>query len=242
MAETETKNEIRSMNDGDWYWIPRKVFEDYASKIGVVGLALYNAYSSYARDKGIAYPSQKVISQKIGISIKTIIKYNKILQDNGLIKIERKRSKGKTNLVTLLRVENVKEGKYDAVPSSVKVLKEVQTKDNNMKENTIEVDDKESSSLDVIEYFKSRVKEAKGFEPEIDWGKDGKLAKKRLKKYSFEEIKQLIDWYLNSKHFDKFGASLSVCLSAFMINFWKASKTGQRSVLDAFYPTWHYKK
>jgi transposase len=239
--EVETqKIEVRNIKDSDWYWIPRRVFEDYASKIGVIGLALYNAYSSYARDKGIAYPSQKVISQKLGISIKTIIKYNKILQDNGLIKIERKKGKGKTNLVTLLKVENVKEGKYGAVASSVEVLKEVQTKEKNMKENT-NVDDKESSALDVVEYFKSRVKEAKGFEPEIDWGKDGKLAKKRLKKYSFEEIKQLIDWYLNSKHFDKFGASLSVCLSAFMINLWKASKAGQKSI-EAFYPTWHYKE
>jgi transposase len=241
MEMENQKIEVRDIKDGDWYWIPRAVFEDYAFKIRVIGLALYNAYSSYARDKGTAYPSQKVISQKLGISIKTIIRYNKILQDNGLIKIERKKGKGKTNLVTLLKVENVKEGKYDSVPSSVKVLKEVQTKENNMKENTIEVDDKESSALDVIEYFKSKVKEAKGFEPEIDWGKDGGLAKKRLKKYSIEEITQLIDWYLNSKHFERFGASLSVCLSAFMINLWKASKAGQKTI-EAFYPTWHYKE
>jgi transposase len=240
MEMENQKIEVRNIKDSDWYWIPRVVFEDYTSKIGVIGLALYNAYSSYARDKGIAYPSQKVVSQKLGISIKTIIKYNKILQDNGLIKIERKKGKGKTNLVTLLKVENVKEGKYDAVPSSVKVLKEVQTKENNIKENT-NVDDKKLSALDVIEYFKSKVKEVKGFEPEIDWGKDGSLAKKRLKKYSIEEIKQLIDWYLNSKHFEKFGASLSVCLSAFMINLWKASKAGQKSI-EAFYPTWQYKK
>jgi DNA-binding transcriptional regulator YhcF (GntR family) len=241
MEMKNQKIEVRDIRDSDWYWIPRVVFEDYASKIGVIGLALYNAYSSYARDKGIAYPSQKVVSQKLGISIKTIIKYNKILQDNGLIKIERKKGKGKTNLVTLLKVENVKKSKYDAVASSVKVLKEIQTKENNMKENTIEVDDKKSSALDVIEYFKSKVKEAKGFEPEIDWGKDGALAKKRLKKYSFDKIKQLIDWYLNSKHFEKFGASLSVCLSAFMINLWKAGKAGQKSI-EAFYPTWHYKE
>jgi biotin operon repressor len=196
---------------------------------------LYNAYSSYTRDKGIAYPSQKVISQKLRISIKTIIKYNKILQDNGLIKIEKKKGKGKTNLVTLLKVGDVKEGKYDAVPSSVKMLKEVQLKENNMKENT-NVDDK-SSAVDVIEYFRKRVRELKGFNPEIDWGEDGGLAKNRLKKYSFGEIKQLIDWYLSSKHFERFGASLSICLSAFMINLWKASKGGQASI-EALYPAW----
>jgi DNA-binding transcriptional regulator YhcF (GntR family) len=240
MTEVLSEIEGRDIKDGDWYWASRKVFEDFASKIGVIGFALYNAYASYARDKGVAFPSQKTLAAKLGLSIKTIIKYNKILEANGLIKIERR--KGRANLITLLKVENVNQVHTPPVIGSVKVLKEVQTKDNNMKENTIEVDDKESSALDVIEYFKNKVKEAKGFEPEIDWGKDGALAKKKLKKYSFDEIKQLIDWYLNSKHFDKFGASLSVCLSAFIINLWKASKTGQRSVLDAFYPTWHYKK
>ncbi|MEM3573304.1 MAG: helix-turn-helix domain-containing protein [Nitrososphaeria archaeon] len=126
MKEEIQEIEVRDIKDGDWYWIPRKVFEDYASKIGVIGLALYNAYASYARDKGIAFPSQKIISQKLGISIKTIIKYNKILQSNGLISIEKRKGKGKTNLVTLLKVENLKEGKLGTEPSSVEVVKQVQ--------------------------------------------------------------------------------------------------------------------
>jgi len=51
MKKIASPAEFRSIEDGEWYWIPRRVFEDYASKIGVVGLALYNAYSSYARFK-----------------------------------------------------------------------------------------------------------------------------------------------------------------------------------------------
>jgi biotin operon repressor len=101
------KIEVRDIGDSDWYWIPRVVFEEYTPKIGVIGLALYNAYSSYARDKGVAFPSQRTLAEKLGLSIKTIIKYNRILETNGLIKIERKKGKGKTNLITLLKVENV---------------------------------------------------------------------------------------------------------------------------------------
>jgi hypothetical protein len=97
--------------------------------------------------------------------------------------------------------------------------------------------DAKASPLDVIEYFKRRVREFKGFEPEIDYGKDGRLAKERLKKYSFNEVKDLIDWYLNSEHFEKFGASPSICLSNFIINLWKASKMGQRSISN-LYPLW----
>lgn len=50
-----SKIEVRDIRDSDWYWISRRVFEDYAPKIGPIGLALYNAYASYARDKGSAF-------------------------------------------------------------------------------------------------------------------------------------------------------------------------------------------
>jgi hypothetical protein len=109
----------------------------------------------------------------------------------------------------------------------VKNVNLVQSKENIMKGNTTKVDAK-ASPIDVIDYFRKRVKELKGFDPEIDYGKDGLLAKKRLKKYSFKEIKELIDWYLTGEYFEKFGASLSICLSSFIINLWKASKTGQK--------------
>jgi hypothetical protein len=126
------------------------------------------------------------------------------------------------------------------VAGSEGVLKEVQTKENNIKENILKENtkvDAKASSIDVIEYFKKRIRELKGFEPEIDYGKDGRLAKERLKKYSFDEIRNLIDWYLNSEHFEKFGASLSICLSNSIINLWKASKAGQRSISN-LYPLW----
>ena len=226
--------EVRNIGDSDWYWVPRVIFEEYTPKIGVIGLALYNAYSSYARDKGIAFPSQKTLAEKLGLSIKTIIKYNRVLEANGLIRIERR--KGRTNLVILLRIENMNQVQTHPVTDSVRVLKEVQTKENNIKENTIEVDAK-ASPLDVIDYFKRKVKELRGFYPEIDYGKDGRLAKERLKKYSLDEIRDLIDWYLNSENFEKLGASLSICLSNFIVNLWKASKAGQRSISN-LYPLW----
>jgi DNA-binding transcriptional regulator YhcF (GntR family) len=236
MTEALSEIEVRNISDGDWYWVSRRVFEDFASKIGVVGFALYNAYASYARDKGVAFPSQETLAEKLGLSVKTIIKYNRILEANGLIKIERRKGKGKTNLITLLKVENVNQVQTHPVAGSVKVVKEVRMKDNNMKENTIEVDAK-ASPIDVINYFKKKVRELKGFNPEIDYGKDGRLAKERLKKYSLNEIRDLIDWYLSSEHFDKFGASLSICLSNFVVNLWKAFKNGQRSI-SSLYPIW----
>jgi DNA-binding transcriptional regulator YhcF (GntR family) len=232
------KIEVRSIEDGNWYWVSRKVLEGFASKIGVIGFALYSAYASYAGNKGVAFPSQKTLARMLKLSVKTIIKYNKKLQESGLIKIEKR--KGRSNLITLLKVEDMNQVQTPSVAGSDGVVKEVQTKENNIKENILKENtkvDAKASPLDVIEYFKKRVRELKGFDPEIDYGKDGKLAKERLKKYSFDEIRNLIDWYFNSEHFEKFGASLSICLSNFIVNLWKASKAGQRSISN-LYPLW----
>lgn len=240
MEKEIPKIEIRDIKDGGWYWIPRKVFEDYASKIGVIGLALYNAYASYARDKEVAFPSQKVISEKLGISVKTVIKYSKILQANGLIKIERWKGKGKTNLVTLLKVKNMKEGKLGTEPSSVEMVKQVQIERKEMKENKErEIDG--SIISEVFRYFREVVGNSKGFIPEFYFAKDGKLVKARLENYSLEEIKALIDWYLKSELSDRLGVSLSACFSAHVMNLWKADKN-QSLALERFYPSWQLKE
>ena len=228
--------EFRSIEDGEWYWIPRRVFEDYTSKIGVVGLALYNAYSSYARNKGVAFPSLRTLAEKLGVSTKTVIKYNRILEANGLIKIERRKGKKGGNLVTLLKVGDVKEGKLGGVSSSVRDVKEVQTKENKFKENKERKNKREAVNL-VLDYFREIVGETFGFEPEIDPGKDSRLVRLRLKKYSLEELKSLIKWYLKSQVSDKLGISVSACLSAHVINLWKQSKsTSER--LERMYPKW----
>lgn len=228
--EKELKIKTREMKDGDWYWISRDVLERYASKIGCIGLALYNAYASFARDKGYAFPSQKKIANLLGISVPTLIKYNRILEENGLIKIEKDREKQRTNTIYLL-----KKFKPTSKENLVESLKEVETKEKNIKENTNEVDDKSSLVKDIISFFKMKTKEAKGYYPEIDFAKDGKIVKQRLKKYKREEIEEMIDWYLHSPHSEKFGASLSICLSSNMINLWKASKNSS-SYLDKLYP------
>jgi DNA-binding Lrp family transcriptional regulator len=238
MEVQDQKIEVRNIEDGSWYWISRKVLEDFAPKIGVIGFALYSAYASYAGNKGVAFPSQRTLAKRLRISVKTIIKYNKKLQENGLIRIEKRR--GRSNLITLLKVEGMNQVQTPPVPGSEGVVKEFQTKENNIKENKLKENtkvDAKASPIDVIDYFKRRVRELKGFYPEIDYGKDCRLAKERLKKFSFEEIVDLIDWYLNSESFEKLGASLSICLSNFIINLWKASKAGQRSISN-LYPLW----
>ena len=236
MKKIASPTEFRSIEDGEWYWIPRRVFEDYASKIGVVGLALYNAYSSYARNKGVAFPSLRTLAEKLGISTKTIIKYNKILEANGLIRIERRKGKKGSNLVTLLKLENVNKGKLGGESGSIEDVKEVHTKENNFKENKERKNNNSAVNL-VLNYFRELVGETFGFEPEIDSKKDARLVRLRLKKYSPEELKSLIKWYLKSEVSDKLGISVSACLSAHVINLWKQSKSAFKRI-ERIYPKW----
>jgi len=84
-------------------------------------LALYNVYASYAREKGKAFPSQKTIAKTLNISVPTLIKYNRILEENGLIKIERRRREGKTNIVYLLKL--FKEGSKASLEGVLKRLR-----------------------------------------------------------------------------------------------------------------------
>jgi len=98
---------VRDLRNGNWYWIARVIYQEYSSKIGAIGLAVYNGYASYAFGEQKVFPSQSKIAEKLDISRQTLIKYNKILQQNGLIGIEKQQ--GCSNIITLLRIEPVKQ-------------------------------------------------------------------------------------------------------------------------------------
>lgn len=80
---------------------------------------------------------------------------------------------------------------------------------------------KEGNQVAILRtYFIESVKREKNFEPEMVFGKEGKLLKDKLKRYTVEQLKDLMDKYLNSEFGAKSGYSLSVCLSSFVINQW----------------------
>lgn len=129
------KQKIRDQRDGNWYWISRSVYLNYAERIGVIGLAVYNAYASYAFQNQEVYPSQNTIAKKLGITKPTLIKYSKILAKYKLIRIEKK--DGKSNHVFLLDILDlpVKEvnrgGKGRLLPG----VKDVYPNKNKLKKN-----------------------------------------------------------------------------------------------------------
>jgi transcription initiation factor IIE alpha subunit len=83
--------EIKDVRDQDWQWVSTRVVNEYASKVGVIGFALYLAYLVYSKD--FASHSEEEIAEKLGISMRTLKNYKGILEEHGLIKVEREGNK-----------------------------------------------------------------------------------------------------------------------------------------------------
>jgi preprotein translocase subunit Sss1 len=71
--------EIKDIRDQDGYWVSTKVLNEYASKVGVIGFALYLAYVVYAKDPFL--PSEEKVAEKLRISMRTLRKYKRILEE-----------------------------------------------------------------------------------------------------------------------------------------------------------------
>jgi transcription initiation factor IIE alpha subunit len=83
--------EIKDVRDQDWQWVSARVLNEYASKVGVIGFALYLAYLVYSKDP--FPPSEEEVAEKLGISMRTLKNYKRILEEHGLIKVEREGEK-----------------------------------------------------------------------------------------------------------------------------------------------------
>jgi hypothetical protein len=70
------------------YRIDNIIVDDYAEKIGAIGVAIYNVLARYAdRQTGICYPCIGTIAKKLKLGRTTVKKYLRILLNHSLIAI-----------------------------------------------------------------------------------------------------------------------------------------------------------
>jgi hypothetical protein len=186
----------------------------------------------------LAFPSRKYMAEALSVSVKTVERALKELKEKAGLKVERK-GLGKNNRYLFPDWDTPELSLSDKTPLSLqeKTPLSPHIVRDNSKENTSV--DEDSSVREIISFFKSKVKEIKGYDPEINWAKEGRLVKQRLKKYNSKQIKELIDWYLHSRHTERLGDSLSICLSTNTINLWKASRVSSEFFFSKFYPPLH---
>ncbi|MEM2991373.1 MAG: helix-turn-helix domain-containing protein [Halobacteria archaeon] len=82
--------EVRDLRDSDWYWIHKAVIQGYAQRVGAVGIVVYSFLASLADSNQSCFPSQKYIAQSLGYSRSYINETLKLLERNGLIRIEKR--------------------------------------------------------------------------------------------------------------------------------------------------------
>lgn len=88
------KIKIRSIKDGDWYWIDKTILNLYGSKLRPSAIAVYNVLAYFSNSKTqLCFPSQKAVAELVGLSRRTVTRKLKVLKKLGLIKIEKKRGR-----------------------------------------------------------------------------------------------------------------------------------------------------
>jgi len=71
------------MNDN--FSVQNKVIDEYAERIGPIGLAIYSLLCRYSGEEGYCFIPSKMIARKLGISQRSVFTYLKRLFENDLI-------------------------------------------------------------------------------------------------------------------------------------------------------------
>jgi len=87
-----SNQKIRSIRDGNWYWIDRVILNIFGRELKSGGIAVHNVLASFSNSKTQScFPSQETIAKLINVSRKTVIKNIRLLKKLNLISIEKKK-------------------------------------------------------------------------------------------------------------------------------------------------------
>jgi hypothetical protein len=221
-----------------WAFIPSIALEDKTLS-STAKLILAEIYA-LADQNGVCYPTNKHFSELLGVSEIQVSRCINQLKGGGWIQIEILKEEGNLRIIKInlggiskklkRSYQKVKEGYYQKVKEvlSKKLNRETQLENININISSKEgvlTNTYEQNEVSIIRnYFIQKCQELKGFKPEMSFAKEGKLIKEKLKRYSVEQLKDLIDKFFNSQVGERLGWTLSVCLSAPVINLWLAGK------------------
>lgn len=156
MSKVDSKIEVRSLKDGDWFWINKAIIQKYTQKVRATGIAVYNFLASLADNNQSCFPSQKYIAEYLGYSRTTINKAINLLEENGLI---RKVKKSRYHCIYhLLRCKAEKTQMYHQRNSDVA---QVDTNDNKLTRIINNIDNKKflKSNFNSFKRFKPKTRQ-----------------------------------------------------------------------------------
>ena len=102
-----TMDTVNDLRPKQWYWTDTLLYEYSMPAIGCTGYAMYGALARHADRDREAFPSLRVLQEKLGISRVTLLKYRKILEGSGLMQRAKRLSRQgdhESNLSHLLSI------------------------------------------------------------------------------------------------------------------------------------------
>jgi len=76
----------------------------------------------------------------------------------------------------------------------------------------------------LIDFFFEACKNIKGWPPEINGAAEGAMLKAKLKRYSVDDLRQELSWFLKSDESENLGCTIKLALSSFIFNKWLSQR------------------
>jgi hypothetical protein len=93
MENLNQKDGVRDLRDGSWYWINKRVLYLYGQRLKSSGIAVYNVLASFVDSlTQQCFPTHKSIAKLLGLSRRTVIRKINLLEQLGLIRVEKGKS------------------------------------------------------------------------------------------------------------------------------------------------------
>lgn len=106
MGNSQTREEIRNLNGGDWYWISRAFLFSHGRTLKSSGIAVYNVLASFANSKTQScFPTHRTIAKIAGTSKRTVSEKIRQLEELKLIRRERQEGQSIYHLLECRQVK-----------------------------------------------------------------------------------------------------------------------------------------
>jgi hypothetical protein len=235
----QTQIEIRDLRHKEKFQIDDRFLSGWAARVGIYAVGVYVCLCRHADKNQSCFPGIKTIAEQLNISEASTKRAINALEKFNIIKRERigKRQSNRYYLLdkkvwkksdsSVGAITNAEGDGSDGsqVTAPTEPLRNTHEKDTSpLSKDKGEQPEAAPEVHQLFNHFSSRCNELRGFKPEIAWGKEGKLIKEKLKRFSVEKLKDLIDKFLRSKEADELGCSLSICFANSTFNKWLEGK------------------
>jgi biotin operon repressor len=89
MERDNSRNDVRRMDSGSWYWVSKRIIQERARETGFLAMCVYHFLASMVDEAQSCYPSQLYIATHLGCSRAAVNSAIRRLREAGLITVNK---------------------------------------------------------------------------------------------------------------------------------------------------------